>query len=208
MIVLAIPTLRNFDGLTDCVWSALAGTVPPTVLVIDNSGGQCPDIPGAEIVPGRQPQSVAKAWNDAVTLAGGCDLILANDDIVFAPDTIAALLDLARRTPRAGIVSAIEGARFSLFWLNPAAYAAVGPFDEGFVPAYFEDNDYARRLHLAGWELPVAPSAVTHAGSRTLALAGPGDLLRHHRAFEACRRRYLAKWGGLPGEETWEVPHA
>lgn len=199
-VIVAIPTYKRFDLLADCVWSALAGTVPSRVLVIDNSGGACPDVPGAEIIPGRQPQSVARAWNDAVTLAGGCDLILANDDVVFAPNTIAALL--AARQERSGIVSALEGARFALFWLNPVAWAALGGFDEAFAPAYFEDNDYAHRLTLAGWELTVAPSAVQHGGSRTLASYTPAELTAHHAQFAANRAAYVRKWGGLPGQEA------
>lgn len=200
-LVLAVPTYRRFDLLADCVWSARAGTVKPDfTIVIDNSGGACPAIPGAEVIPGRQPQSVARAWNDAVTLAGGADLLLCNDDIVFAPDTIERLL--AARTPQAGIVSAIEGERFSLFWLNLEAYRNVGPFDEQFAPAYFEDNDYARRLTVAGWELAVAPSAVRHGGSQTLASYTPAERRAHDAQFEANRARYVKKHGGLPGQEV------
>lgn len=201
-VMLAIPTYRRFDLLADCVWSALAGDVRPDhVIVIDNSGGACPAVPGAEIIPGRQPQSVARAWNDAVALSGGADLLLCNDDIVFAPDTIGAMLSLARRTPRAGIVSAIEGERFACYWLSQDAYRNVGPFDEQFAPAYFEDNDYARRLTLAGWLLAVAPSAVMHGGSRTLASYTPAERRVHDAQFEANKARYLRKWGGLPGAE-------
>lgn len=207
MIVLGIPTLNRFDLLVPCVASAYAGSVPPDrVLIIDNSGGACPPIANAEIITGRQPQSVARAWNDAVSRAG-TDLILSNDDIAFAPDTIAQLLAVAAAQPRAGIVSAIAGQRFSLFWLRYAAFLDVGPFDEQFWPAYFEDNDYHRRLALAGWASPVAPSLVGHVTSATLAAARPAEQAAHHDRFRANRRRYLAKWGGLPGEETFTAPY-
>src|SRR5262245_10494349 len=110
MITLAVPTLNRFDLLVSCVWSALAGTArPDKVIVVDNSGGQCPPIPGAEIVTGRQPQSVARAWNDAAQIAGGDWLIISNDDIQFAPDTIARMVAVAEAEPRAGVVSPIEG---------------------------------------------------------------------------------------------------
>lgn len=204
MITLAIPTLTRFDLLTGCVASALAGTVrPDRVVVIDNSGGACPPIPGAEIIAGRQPQSVAKAWNDAARITGS-DLLLANDDITFAPDTIALLLDEAARNPQAGIVSAIEGERFALFWLRYAAYQQIGPFDESYTAAYFEDNDYARRLTLAHWQLALAPSAVGHVGSATIRSYDRARLLQHHESFRANERRYAARWGGLPGQETRE----
>lgn len=207
MITLAIPTLTRFDLLADCVWSALAGTVKPDrMLIIDNSGGQCPPIPGAEVVPGRQPQSVAKAWNDAVQIAGS-DLILANDDITFAPDTIALLLSEAAQNDRAGTVSAIAGQRFSLFWLRHAAWEAIGGFDEGFKAAYFEDNHAARLLALAGWKLAVAPSAVGHVGSATIRSYDHARAMQQHDDFAFNRRRYIRLWGGLPGEEVYTIPY-
>lgn len=208
MITLAVPTYRRFDLLTGCVWSALAGAVrPDRVVVVDNSGGACPAIPGAEVVLGRQPQSVAAAWNDAARLAGGDWLILANDDVVFAPDTVAELLRVAQSDPTAGIISPLGGERFALFLLRWAAYQEVGPFDEGFAPAYFEDNDYAWRLRVAGWTLGDAPSHVRHGGSRTIATYAGDRLEAHHRSHRANEARYVAKWGGMPGDERWRVPY-
>jgi|SRR5215471_2588677 len=207
MLTLAVPTLNRFDLLQLCVSSALAGTVrPDQVLVIDNSSGQCPEIAGAEIVPGRQPQSVAKAWNDAVRLVAG-DLILSNDDIAFAPDTIACLLTIASEHPRAGIVSAIAGERFALFWLRYAAYLDMGGFDEGYSPTYFEDNHAARVLSLKGWEMPIAPCAVGHVRSATLAAYTAAQMAEHHEAFRRNRARYYDVWGGLPGEEVYTEPY-
>ncbi len=208
MITLAIPTYRRFVLAAACVASAYQGACPPDrVLVVDNSGGRCPAIVGAQIVPGREPQSVARAWNDAARLAGADWLILANDDTQFAPDTIQRLRAAAEANPKAGIVSPIEGLRFACFLLRRAAFEAVGPFDEQFAPAYFEDNDYARRLTLAGWELAVAPSDVRHVGSATIrSYHGPEARLAG-RQFDANKQRYLAKWGGLPHEELYQAPY-
>jgi GT2 family glycosyltransferase len=210
MITLAIPTLTQFDRAADCVWSALAGTRPPNrVIVIDNSGGQCPPIPGAEIIIGRQPQSVARAWNDAAALAGGDWLIISNDDLTFAPDAIAELIFIAESNPRAAIVSPIEGQRFACFLLRWAAYQAIGPFDEQFSPAYYEDNDYHRRLLLAGWDSPIALRArVDHVGSATLrAIPHEEREWRHHDLARANRKRYIKKWGSIPGDELYETPY-
>jgi len=207
MITLAIPTLNRFDLLDQCIASARAGSVAPTrIIVIDNSGGHCPPIPGVEITPGRQPQSVAKAWNNAVRLAGG-DLILANDDVIFAPDTIALLLAEAERNPQAATVSAIEGQRFSLFWLRMSAWIAMGGFDEGYTSAYFEDNHAARVLTLLGWELAVAPSAVGHVGSATIRAYDAARMEQHHREFRMNEVRYITTWGGPPHHEVYRVPY-
>lgn len=207
-MILAIPTYRRFDLLTDCVWSALSGSVrPDRVIVVDNSeASRCPPIPGAEIIAGRQPQSVAKAWNDAVELAGG-DVILANDDITFAPDTIARLIEEAACNRKAGIVSAIAGQRFSLFYLRYMAWIDIGRFDEGYTAAYFEDNHAARMLAIRGWELAVAPSAVGHVGSATIASYDRARLEQHHQDFRANQQRYARIWGGPPHHEQYSEPY-
>jgi len=206
-LTLAIPTLNRFDLLSRCVASARSGTVPPTqVIIIDNSGGQCPPIDGASIVLGRQPQSVAKAWNDAVALAGGDWLILSNDDIRFAPDTIECMLDVAEADPRAGVVSPIEGQRFSCFLLRYAAWIAMDGFDEGYEAAYFEDNHADRLLRSLGWDLPVAPSAVGHVGSATLKAMDARQIAEKHRSYAANQERYIRLWGGPPHHEVHDTP--
>lgn len=214
-IRLCIPSLNRFDLLTQCIESALSGTVAPDkVYVIDNSAGGYPDrwdIPyHGRVMVHYAPENygVAKSWN---LLAGGAfgngaQCILSNDDIVFAPDTIAELLRVATATPRAGIVSAIEGQRFSLFWLNHATWKDVGPFDEAFQMAYFEDNDYAWRLMLRGWELAIAPSAVSHVGSATLAKLSPAQMTAKHAAYAHNESYFQKKWGGPPHAEIYSTP--
>lgn len=212
---LCIPTLNRFDLLTRCIESALAGTVAPDkIYVIDNSAGGYGDrwdIPyHGRVMVHYAPENygVAKSWNllAGITFNKGAQCIMSNDDIVFAPDTIARLLEVAERTPTAGIVSAIEGQRFSLFWLNRAAYQAIGPFDEAFQMAYFEDNDYAWRLKLARWELAVAPSAVTHVGSATLAKMTPAQMEHKHAAYAHNQDYFIRKWGGPPHAEIYSTP--
>lgn len=206
-VTLAIPTYNNFGGLHECVWSAQTGFVKPDrILIINNSGQICPAIPGTEIITGRQPQSVAKAWNDAAQLAGGDWLIIANDDIVFAPDTIALLLAEVERNDNAGIVSPIEGARFACFLLRWACYQDVGAFDEAFQMAYFEDNDFGYRLIRKGWQSAVAPSNVRHAGSTTIAKMTPAQLAAKHAAYQNNELYFQRKWGGVPHQERFTEP--
>lgn len=206
MITLAIPTYRKFDLCQQCVDSALAGSMPPDrVIVVDNSAGQCPPIDGAEIIMGRQPQSVSKAWNDAVQLVAGDWLILANDDTCFGSESIAYMVQRAQEVPHAAVVTAIG---FSMYLLRWAAYQAIGPFDEGFHPAYHEDNDYARRIALSGYwiDLNASHEGPTHGGSRTIATYRGHEIRQQQEDFRAGQRRYLAKWGGMPHEERYTVP--
>lgn len=217
MIALGIPSLNNFDLLVRCIDSALAGDLAPDVVfVMDNSAGAYPEgwqdrYEGRVLVarPGHN-MGVAVSWNAMVHLALGSDarwIVLSNDDIAFAADTIERLVAVAEGDQTAGIVSPIEGQRFACFLLNPIAYREVGPFDEIFHPAYFEDNDYHRRLSLAGWSSPVALSAIEHVGSATFQAKNPAEQAAHHAMFARNQRRYLAKWGGLPGQERYATPY-
>jgi ATP-binding cassette, subfamily B, bacterial len=77
---------------------------------------------------------------------------------------------------------------------------AVGPLDERFEVALFEDDDYARRVRDAGYRVVCAEDVfVHHFGEASLgALAADG---RYGDLFHANRRRLEEKWG-----VDWE-PH-
>lgn len=71
-----------------------------------------------------------------------------------------------------------------------AAWEAVGGFDEGFHPVWFEDVDFCRRLRGQGWKIMFCPLAVfRHAGGRSLMhvpfrerqMYWYGNLLRYFR---------------------------
>lgn len=207
MITLAIPTLTQFARAAACVESALAGTRPPDrVLVIDNSGGQCPAIPGAEIIIGRQPQSVAKAWNDAMQAVQG-DVLLCNDDILFGQHTIDMMLGMFAHGDAFAAVGAIPGQLYSCYLLRWTAYQQIGPFDEGFLGGYFEDNDYQQRLMLAGlYTYSLHNTGATHYGSATIKSYDAVQQYQQHESFRYNERRYIRKWGGKPHKERYTVP--
>jgi GT2 family glycosyltransferase len=60
----------------------------------------------------------------------------------------------------------------------------VGLFDEGFYPAYFEDNDYQRRCERAGVQISYGPD-VDHKNSSTLKTEGAGFAGPNDRSFRA-----------------------
>jgi GT2 family glycosyltransferase len=95
---------------------------------------------------------------------------------------------------------------FSCFMVRQSLFEKVGYFDERFWPAYFEDNDFHRRMKIAGATEAVAPCGYEHANSSTMKAYSPDDLERHHMRFRLCRDYYIEKWGGLPGHETFATP--
>jgi GT2 family glycosyltransferase len=176
---------------------------------------------------------VARVWNDGIRDAfrNGYDavLVLNNDTLLHREcvDRLACRMSVCRED--IGMVTAVnvngecsgpagmfeldaqarekipepENPDFSAFLINRACWEKVGPFDEGFAPAYFEDNDYHYRMRLAGLRAIAHPPAIFyHFGSRTQYQATGEPIVRPAR-FEENRAYYVRKWGGLPGAESF-----
>lgn len=91
---------------------------------------------------------------------------------------------------------------FAVF--NPVAMRAVGPWDEN-IPWYYCDNDMYRRLTLAGYPIHRVDLAVRHHVSQTL--QADTQIQRHtDRLNNVISQYYIAKWGGSPGRERFQVP--
>ena len=100
-----------------------------------------------------------------------------------------------------------------LFTIGAETFGTVGPFEEGFWPAYYEDNDYIWRMRCAGILEPVD-------GDRSERLIPwvptiDYECVQNAHAYEHCRitvdweahkALYMAKWGGMPGEEIHTTP--
>ncbi len=83
----------------------------------------------------------------------------------------------------------------------------VGLFDENFWPAYFEDIDYGRRVHLAYGKMdppwwPKVDADVSMAGMAHGITLGKVDA-----PAEPNIAYYVEKWGGMTGHEQFETPY-
>lgn len=214
-----IPTYKSFDHAYDGVLAALRGTRPPDqIAIIDNSGT---GVGTQHLMPLTQkfsnvyilPQSynigVAKSWNTFFANYPDDYVINANDDVMVDPYTIERIVDTAERNPQQIFFSGDgeSGNAFSLFLLTRRGYDLIGAFDEKFYPAYFEDNDYARRMFLKGYNIvPVKGATYRHIGSSTIKRYTPQEWEMHHNAHRANERYYIAKWGGMPHNEYYDTP--
>ncbi len=80
--------------------------------------------------------------------------------------------------------------------LRRAVIDQIGPLDESFGQGFFEDVDYALRLHQAGYRLARAEDVIIHHWQ----VARPDmDSSAAARLFEANRKRFEGKWG-----QRWE----
>jgi len=99
---------------------------------------------------------------------------------------------------------------FSLFVISNFIIDKVGLFDETISPnyAYYEDNDYYRRMQLLGYNLnKVKACNVGHYSSATLKSYNSQQTREHHMRFNIATENYVKKWGGLPGKEIYTVPY-
>ena len=203
MLVVASPTYRRFDALAGCIRSAFSGTVTPDVfLVIDNSGGSAkqhlPRLDEIVYLPMPYNLGVARSWNLAMSMYGNETLIITNDDVTFLPDTIEKML-LCRPADFVYATPPTENNEFSLFMLPYQTWLTVGPFDQRFYPAYFEDNDYFLRLKRANMRIVRSEARYEHIGSATIKSYSVEEMERHHESFRANERYFRQKWGGNDG---------
>lgn len=97
------------------------------------------------------------------------------------------------------------GLNHSCLIRKKSVFDKVGYYDVNFYPAYFEDNDYARRSDLLKVKYGTVDSAIFyHFWSRTIYEGGIQPL--NSRKFDFNRRYYIEKWGGAVGHETYDKP--
>lgn len=166
-----------------------------SLVVIDNTGAN---------------RGVAASWNlgiDQMMTRGSDWLVLLSAAIRFNADfggrDFLQLLDLAADESIA--VEAGHGMGWHLIAFRRQAFEMVGRFDENFFPAYFEDNDFGRRLYVAtGMRAPmwekVGVEVSLQGFSHGVDLGGADTKPELMIAY------YQEKWGGMPGQEIYPDP--
>jgi GT2 family glycosyltransferase len=94
--------------------------------------------------------------------------------------------------------SPVEQPAAGALMIRREAFSAVGGFDERFVPAWYEDVDFCRRLKSAGWDLAFAAQArFAHKGGYSAEALGPSAFAA---AYYRNQLRYVKKHFGRAGE--------
>ncbi len=111
---------------------------------------------------------------------------------------LAALPAWARDFTRAHAGELVPLPMLAMFCVlfRRSLYEAVGPLDERFAVGMFEDDDYCRRIRLAGFTLGCARDAfVHHLGRGGFRQLGEG---RYREIYRENQRRYREKWRDDP----------
>jgi len=178
----------------------------------------------------RHQLVLSAAWNELASQAfdDGCEFaIICNDDILFSPETIDAMIDqylllaekekvvmvtplnikgelpdpymiLTHKRDTANAPTYSEHPNFSCFLIHRSYFDKIGTFDENFNPAWYEDNDAHRRIKLLGYKAITTTAApMIHFGGATTALLEIADSSKS-RAY------YIRKWGGIPNSHPYD----
>lgn len=111
---------------------------------------------------------VAASWNLGIKLTPWSEYwCIVNDDVTFEPGALGVLA-AASGSENLAFVDCPQP--WSAFTLGEGVVDAVGLFDEIFYPAYFEDNDYQRRVceHMGDDAFVHTPAQIQHNNSSTI----------------------------------------
>jgi|GEM_PF-1651637 len=198
---LCVPTIRKYDLLLNLIKAASRMAPPPDeILVVDNGGSFQPpqnsEVKVSVIRPGKN-LGVAESWNRMLDAALTIDntVLVTNDDVTLNPK---AFENVEAHKSDAHIVVASGFEAFCVTW---AARELIGRFDATFFPAYYEDNDYARRAKLKGIGIKHLGREIveSHVGSATIKSGFSVDSHSNHLYYQR-------KWGGSPNQETRPFP--
>lgn len=204
-LCILIPTVNRKDLLMKAMetYSELMPQV--TKLILDNGHQDIPCIDDSTwIWESKENLGVAASWNFLIGKAIINDFkhfLILNDDVILQKDEGQIRQILAKGSPEHFYLCR-PFYNWSSFILNRSIYEKVGPFDEGFKKAYFEDNDYMYRMKLAGVPIKYVDelNPDVYLNSQTIE---KNPLLG---GYIENREYFLQKWGGLPESETFKTP--
>jgi hypothetical protein len=206
-ILLGIPVVADLDLLRRAV-DSVESLWPHTVVVDNTDSGLDHKAWPVELVRPCVPLTFSQSMNLLQSLARerSCEaLLFLHSDAAVPPGTAEAMLDVLRR-------AVLEQRRWGIAFTYYDAFAAfsvamaddIGRWDTT-LPHYFADEDYYRRVRLAGWEVIETGLPVIHDPSSTIR-SDEGRWRHNQVTYPLYERYYVAKWGGLPGHEAFARP--
>jgi len=203
--VMVVPVLNRYDLLVR-LFESIHFPVG-RLLIVDNGGRfNSKNLPRndwvRQLFVWRMPSNlgVAPSWNLGIKATPDASgWLLMNSDAWFSPGSME---QMAVNFTADRIVRTEQD--WACVWVGREVVAEVGLFSECFVPAYFEDNDYAWRCGQHGVVVEVAGS-VRHDTSSTIR---SDDRLMglNGRSFDANRQLFLRRVAdGITEPGLWSL---
>lgn len=203
--VLIVPCISRFD-LLEGMLASIDHPIGRIVVVENSCSGWCSthhELPISYIRP-IQGLGYGGGINEGIRQT--CEepwWMFANADITWRP---GALSEIATRMDGHLAARFIDHG-FQYGALNRAVVRQIGLIDDwDFYPIYFDDNDYHRRLELAGIEVQNFIAEDQPEGFSTVIRSSKEHEQANNKSFVDNRERYVRKWGGMPEHETFTSP--
>lgn len=198
--VLGIPYISRSDLMLRTITS-INHPVDELVILDNSRDGSCPQVDGARTIKMHRNMGVSWAWNTIIRNTHEADYwVILNADVQLGSDDLARL---AERMQDGADLCLVES--MALFGISGACIEKVGWFDESFVPAYCEDNDYIYRCRLLGANVEWITAGWDHFGSATIK-SSDAHREGNNRSYPMNVKLYREKWGGIMGEEVYTTP--
>lgn len=208
-IIIGIPTINRADLLAENLEDLARNfTDADKIYIVDNGNQQIPVPPPIQekTVVYKEPSNlgVSGSWNKILDQAFFKDfadyVLMLNDDIV-AGVTRELLEELIYESDQAYF---LNSGSWGMFLISREAYQVFGKFDEEFYPAYFEDNDYSRRItrfNPIGSVVYRTKKLAPKVFRNSMSIKKDGNL---NGRFGMNSAYYKRKWGGSPSNEKFQ----
>lgn len=202
-IAIGIPTINQGDYLYKTLDTYKNTFYGRHIYIVDNGNQQINKIfQGLKIMVQKKNIGVAASWNlmcKCAFNAGYTHILILNDDVVSLKyaDKLEDYVD----DVNAGLYIGYKN--WSMFILSYETFKTVGEFDENFLGAYFEDNDYLYRCKQAGIIIEETELMNPEVYNQSMSIKKDPSL---NENFEKNKEYYIKKWGGVPSEEKYLNP--
>ena len=206
---LIVPVLNRYDLLRRMLKSL---DYPIRDLLIIDNGGRFEDVFETDELPVKNlhvlmmPSNlgVAMSWNLGIKLFPHDDRwTFASNDMYYRPGDLERLSEAS-----SGSLTLSEHyPHFHTWAVGEGVINRVGLFDERFVPAFFEDSDFLRRVQTAGLPVRRLDVAPAHDNSSTLH-SNPKFQERNQDTFKRNGMLYKRKSAAQDMGWTWTLKDA
>jgi len=202
-LIIGIPTINRADLLNEALEKYFEDFKETEIVICDN-GNQEIITREKNFVVYRPEKNlgVSGSWNMIIDYAdkvNATHVLMLNDDIYLGKSEQEIRHIITLWKPE----FLCTELNWCSFIISLEAYKKTGVFDEKFFPAYFEDNDYFRRMSISGVSMVFNAmlNPVIYRNSMTIA---KDQTLNNN--FENNRQYYISKWGGQPAQEIFQTP--
>lgn len=214
-----MPVWNKLDLTKRAIQSIRDSTIVPYRLVVVNNGSrdgtaawlaEQHDI--QQVIEFQENQGFAPAINAGLQMCTSPYVVMFSNDVEVDTGWLRLFIKGLESNPKVGAIGPLSTAKIDRQWegyhrgmsgvqtisywlaffctlFRARAMQDVGGLDEGFAPAYGEDNDYCYRMRLAGWDLAVHCDVLVKHDHATIT---PGQ----EKQRTIARQRLREKWPG------------